>query len=812
MAGLGGMKWLVFLLGIVSQSSGSTMTVSIYTVTSKSAVVRWSRYEGAQSYRVTASLRNSAVPVVFATFGQNTVMGSVNSLTPNTLYTFRVEAIGNLNNMLADVSADGSTAPDVPTIVMASSKQSQNITVEFSEVSGATSYILRAETNDGSFFYETPVPSSPGTVSNLQPYTDYTLSIMSVNDAGRSQPSISVEAKTVLPAPQFNTSSPSNSSILVRWEPVAHAVLYSLSIIRDGSYTQDRLNTTQTLVPFENLEPGTTYCMKGNAWSPENIPGDDFNVCQITRPPSTQITEMVVSSVSAAGIVVSWDPAQGAQQYIALSSSGQNCSSTSNSCTLSSLGCGETHLVEVTAINQAGPSVPSQPVQFISFPCPPQPIWVEEVVAGNCSVMWNSVPHAEVYTTFIKSDDGIEEMCNSSQTSCQFSCHCGYSYIMTVFAHNQAGSSPPGPVLNYTTLPCCPENTTISLESWETLKIEWSPVRGADLYETRAVDASEVILCNDTAPVCALSDLTCNTRYSVVVIPCNDIRGCNLTCRPQTHETAPCMPEIMSVNHSNSSSVLVSWTSSNTAANYSVSMIGTVGDTHRCQSNGTSCQVPNLPCGSTYDVSITASSTAGESMPSYTVPLETAPCCPLSLSVGQVTQAVSNITWLPANGAQTYIVSLSSPRGNAQCHTMETECLMGCITCGTNYTVSLEAISRTGQKAECTFHGFSTSECCPMGIRLFRGTNNTLRVRWRSSSPLTNYTAEVSGSQSTHTCSPLPGSNTCDVSEIVCGQVYTVVVAPLNQDGTKVQFCSRRTYSVSCLGSDVGMVLYRGRR
>lgn len=89
----------------------------------------------------------------------------------------------------------------------------------------------------------------------------------------------------------------------------------------------------------------------------------------------------------------------------------------------------------------------------------------------------------------------------------------------------------------FPTVPCCPENTTISLESWETLKIEWSPVRGADLYQTRAVDASEVILCNDTAPVCALSDLTCNTRYSVVVIPCNDIRGCNLTCRPQTHET-----------------------------------------------------------------------------------------------------------------------------------------------------------------------------------------------------------------------------------------------------------------------------------
>ncbi|XP_016340064.1 fibronectin type III domain-containing protein 7-like [Sinocyclocheilus anshuiensis] len=99
-------------------------------------------------------------------------------------------------NMLTDAAVDGSTAPDVPSIVMASSKESQSITVEFTSVSGATSYILRAETNDGSFFSEISVPGSPGTVTNLQPYTDYTLSVMSVNSAGRSQPSISVEAKT----------------------------------------------------------------------------------------------------------------------------------------------------------------------------------------------------------------------------------------------------------------------------------------------------------------------------------------------------------------------------------------------------------------------------------------------------------------------------------------------------------------------------------------------------------------------------------------------------------------------------------------
>lgn len=89
-----------------------------------------------------------------------------------------------------------SSAPDIPSITAASSKQSQNITVEFTNVPGASFYILRAETSDGSIISETPVPGSPGTVSGLQPYTNYTFSVLSVNAGGRSQPSYPVQAKT----------------------------------------------------------------------------------------------------------------------------------------------------------------------------------------------------------------------------------------------------------------------------------------------------------------------------------------------------------------------------------------------------------------------------------------------------------------------------------------------------------------------------------------------------------------------------------------------------------------------------------------
>lgn len=89
-----------------------------------------------------------------------------------------------------------SPAPEVPRIEQAYSKHSDSITVEFTEVAGATSYILRVESETGDFFSETVVSSSPGTVVQLQPYTNYRLSVMSVNSGGRSQPSYPIQART----------------------------------------------------------------------------------------------------------------------------------------------------------------------------------------------------------------------------------------------------------------------------------------------------------------------------------------------------------------------------------------------------------------------------------------------------------------------------------------------------------------------------------------------------------------------------------------------------------------------------------------
>ncbi|KAL0966459.1 hypothetical protein UPYG_G00295540 [Umbra pygmaea] len=670
--------------------------------------VQWSRYADASSYKISATPLNSLESSAFTQFGGNYLMGSVNNLSPNTMYTMRVDAMDNLGNVMGSSELVDRTAPAVPSITQAYSKQSRSITVELTLETGANSYILRAESEVGNFFLETPVPSSPGTVIQLAPYTNYNLSVMSVNVAGRSQPSLPVQSMTVLPGPVLNSSSPSNNTILLAWSPVDHAILYTLSLIQHGSSSISIYNTTDHFMAFNSLEAGTTYCINATAWSLDGRTGDEHTVCQITRPPNPEAIVVSVTEGRSLGLTIYWNTVHGADIYFAKTSFGQNCTASQTYCVITPLLCGQNHSVIVVAQNSAGPSGPSNPEKFITFPCPPEHTWVEENVTGSCLVKWTAIPLVEFYTTFIKRDDGVEEICNTTDTSCSFQCTCGYSYITVVFAYNEAGSSPPGELLNYTTIPCCPENITIALVSTETLEIMWSSVRGVEIYETTAVETGGTLHCVDTSPVCALSDLSCNSRYSVVVTPCSETGGCNRTCRPLTHETAPCSPEILSVSQNSSSSFRVLYTAPNTLnTTYNVTAVGLTG-THTCQSNTTSCQLTELPCGNTYEVTAYAITAVGWSLPSYVMPLETGPCCPPTVTVNQVTQSMSNVTWSGATGASSYVTSLTSPRGQASCHTLDTHCLMGCITCGTNYSVNLEAVSRTGHKSECSYQGFSS--------------------------------------------------------------------------------------------------------
>ncbi|XP_069823585.1 fibronectin type III domain-containing protein 7-like isoform X2 [Dendropsophus ebraccatus] len=790
-------------------------SISTYDVTSRSIYVKWTKVTGATSYGITASPFASAAQSAFAVFNPATVIGTVNTLLPNTNYTVMVEAKDNNGNTLAQAQTLQLTAPEVPIIDQAYSKLSNSITVEWAEVSGATGYQVIAQ--DGQSFYDSFVTGSPGTVTGLKAATSYKITVRSINSAGKSQPSPPKWATTVLAAPSVTVVSPASTSISVRWDPVSSAVLYSVSVMRsDGSGIRWNQNTTALSLNFTSLDPGSTYTIIVHAWNANGIPGDDITYNQKTRPPAPSDVQISYNS-GALEATFSVPGANATTNYTILLYSGAssepsaNCTMSLAPCTISSLRCGIEYNVSVLATNGAGSTPSAKTWSLMSVPCAPSGISVVEENPGNLTVSWASGNLSDYYVVFVKSDDGFEVHCNTTRSSCYFPADCGYMYFMSVFAYNKAGQSPLGELLNYTTAPCCPSDFSAAYVSSDTLEIVWSAVRGAEMYETKADDGTKAILCNDTATVCALSGLKCNTQYNVTVFSFSENRGSNTSCSSKYMKTAPCSPDITSITTINASTYAIYWESSNYNALYSVTVRGE-NRLWNCSSSGSSCTLQSLPCGSMYMVSAVASTAEGVSLPSYSVPLETAPCCPTNLSVVQVTQAVTNVSWSTATGAQTYTTMLESPKGQAKCHTLEEHCLLGCITCGTSYSVSLQAVSKTGLVSQCTYHGYSSSACCPSGVKLYRLSNTGIRVSWRASATPANYTVNINGTKGNFTCNPNSILSYCDVTEIPCGDVYTVVVSPVSDENNQISFCPQKFYSVTCSGSSLGMVIYRGKR
>lgn len=86
-----------------------------------------------------------------------------------------------------------------------------------------------------------------------------------------------------------------------------------------------------------------------------------------------------------------------------------------------------------------------------TVPCTPESITIEEDVPGSFLVSWSDVDLGDYYVVFVKSDDGLEEHCNTSHIQCLFQSVCGFTYFISVFAYNKAGQSPSGDIFNYTT-------------------------------------------------------------------------------------------------------------------------------------------------------------------------------------------------------------------------------------------------------------------------------------------------------------------------------------------------------------------------
>lgn len=90
---------------------------------------------------------------------------------------------------------------------------------------------------------------------------------------------------------------------------------------------------------------------------------------------------------------------------------------------------------------------------------------------------------------------------------------------------------------------------------------------------------------------------------------------------------------------------------------------------------------------------------------------------------------------------------------------------------------------------------YPSGSCCPLGVKLYRLVPNGIRIYWQASRGSANYSTDLYGSKGIFTCAPSAGLSFCDITEIPCGDVYTVMVSPVAETGLKLTFCPKKIYS-----------------
>ncbi|KAJ7412019.1 hypothetical protein BTVI_47832 [Pitangus sulphuratus] len=417
----------------------------------------------------------------------------------------------------------------------------------------------------------------------------------------------------------------------------------------------------------------------------------------------------------------------------------------------------------------------------------------------SIALSWQAVYMAAGFSVSLMRSDGLGRMLreNTTNTSLIFTnLDPGTLYTIKAYAWNANGM--PGDDFTYNQ-----RTINISIEEDEPghLLVSWSSVSFGHYYVVfvKSDDGLEVH-CNTSHTQCRFQS-DCGFTYFISVFAYNKA-GQSPLGDVFNYTTAPCCPSDFRAAFVSSDTVRVTWAAVRGADLYET-RAASRSTAVLCSHTAPACTLSALQCDTRYRITVRSRSEAGGANTSCAHQhVATDPCCPNDLILTQVTQSVTNVSWSAGKGAQTYVTTLESPKGQAKCHTLQNYCLLGCITCGTNYTVSLKAISETGLTSSCTYQGYSSSACCPFGVKLYRLSNNGIRVFWRASDEKINYTTDLRGSKGNFTCTPSTGGSHCDITEIPCGDVYTVVVAPLTEKGPKLTFCPKKIYSVFGIGDN----------
>uniref|UniRef100_A0A8D3EA47 Fibronectin type-III domain-containing protein n=2 Tax=Scophthalmus maximus TaxID=52904 RepID=A0A8D3EA47_SCOMX len=569
----------------------------------------------------------------------------------------------------------------------------------------------------------------------------------------------------------------------VSWERSDLAVGYVAYFDdQNGSYTS--CGATHTHCHVSGLTCGTGY----NVWV--MALGQQHNssastVVSATSGPCQPSSIEAIMDCGAHSATVSWQPSVGAVSYVAelTAASGHITSCTTNhtNCQLSPLQCGEEYIVTVKALGETCNSTAQMAGHLTTEPCVTTNLSVHYNVS-TAKVMWAAASGASFYSVKAVIDQGLTVTCNTTSTSCFLNgLQCSQIYNVTVatqnLACNKTMTSEPHCLM---TEPCPPGNVQANMEceqltstvSWEQSDLAVGYVAYFDNHDGHST------YCVATHTHCNVSGLTCGTVYDVWAMALgqkynsSDSTAVSLT-------SAPCLPPDVEVevNCNSDGAAVVTWNTTGTA-NFSLTAIVSGSLQTLCTSRHNRCNVTNLACGETYNLSLTAINDQCSLTTLMPANLTTRPCPPQRVGVNlQCGSSTAVLSWEEDSDVELYTAAAIGASGGEvkRCNSTGSTCHFSSLVCGETYNFTVEAHSQGCSSQASSTVSIQTEPCQPANVSAWAlCQSEDVQISWHHASGVMNYLVTATGS-----LGYVENFNTTQTrlsATLPCGQEYNATV------------------------------------
>ncbi|XP_049603206.1 pneumococcal serine-rich repeat protein [Syngnathus scovelli] len=790
--------------------------VALVSTGRNTAQVSWVAVDKVLLYQVTVSDDDnpSNAPVIMNT---STTTMQISNLEPCSTYTVGVSSINVflVPGEPSNVTHTTSTINPVTSITTVYSCSSGMVTVTWDLVFGANLYRATAVDGTGASLNCTSATNNCQ-ITMLKCGEKYSVYVTAISDDCESIANTSTLFETVPCAPAHPLTSHDCSSDVIQfsWE-ATNNTLYYVAMAKDNNGQLTECRTQETTCFFTETGCGQFYTYTVLAVSTE---------CnsEVSQPEFVRTSPCLPTNVKTAAqchsenLITTWDSAAGALSYTieAEGNTGQtyNCTSSSNSCAVTGVPCGEHLTVWIMASNDncSTDRVLGEVAQTV--PCTPTIVSASaDCSQDSATVTWTTSIGALFYTAVIQDMNGNTHSCNSARTYCLVEdLTCGRNYTAHVIGTNLNCNSSDSDEIAFITAPCPPDN----IEAFRDCDanhalIVWQNHQSTGNYTAIIKDQSGAQLsCNsDTVNNCKIPDLPCGKRYNVTVT--NNDGNCSSTSTSISMDSVPCGPEdVEAAMNCLTNELTVTWSISVPADNYTTTISRGMGQPLYCNSTETQCTSGGLVCGSIYSVTTVAITGSCYSMPSTEVNVQSLPCPPTSVIAFEMcAPAPSFVTWLASNSANSYTaVAVSSTAETSVCTTNGTMCYFSDLTCGEVYSITVAGVYNncTGLQGDAV--PLYTEPCTPTNVSSqLDCAAATSHVFWNSDPNAVSYTVIAANPEQTLTCvSPTPN---CTLTNLLCDHPYDIFVTAT--DGNCVSSNSTPIWQapVPCAPVDVDTTL-----